>query len=69
VVGAYSAPRRRRRRRVPRLANNALWRIALVRLHCHEPTKDYVARRTGEGNTKPEIRAASSDTPLAKLSR
>ena len=38
-----------------RLANNALWRIALVRMHCHHPTKDYVARRTGEGKTKSEI--------------
>jgi hypothetical protein len=22
---------------------------------CHQPTKDYVARRTAEGKTKPEI--------------
>jgi len=32
-----------------------LWRIALVRMHCHQPTKDYVARRTAEGRTKKEI--------------
>jgi transposase len=38
-----------------RLANSALWRIALVRMHCHQPTKDYVARRTAEGKTKTEI--------------
>jgi hypothetical protein len=38
-----------------RLANNALWRIALVRMHCHQLTKDYVTRRTVEGKTKPEI--------------
>ena len=30
-------------------------RIALVRMHCHQPTKDYVARRTAEGKTKTEI--------------
>jgi transposase len=38
-----------------RRANNALWRIALVRMHCHQPTKAYVIRRTAEGKTKPEI--------------
>ncbi|MEU4713389.1 transposase [Micromonospora purpureochromogenes] len=36
-------------------ANSALWRITLVRTGCHQPTKDYVARRTAEGKTKPEI--------------
>jgi hypothetical protein len=29
--------------------------IALVRMHCHQPTKDYVTRRTAEGRTKKEI--------------
>jgi transposase len=29
--------------------------IALVRMHCHQPTKDYVARRTTEDRTKKEI--------------
>lgn len=24
-------------------------------MHCHQPTKDYVARRTSEGKTKTEI--------------
>jgi len=38
-----------------RQANSALWRIALVRMHCHQPTKDYVVRRTTEGRTKAEI--------------
>jgi hypothetical protein len=33
----------------------AVLRIALVRMHCHQPTKDYVARRTAEGKTKTEI--------------
>jgi transposase len=32
-----------------------LWRIALVRMHCHQPAKDYVARRSAEGRTKKEI--------------
>ena len=38
-----------------RQANSALWRIALVRMGCHQPTRDYVARRTAEGKTKTEI--------------
>jgi len=29
--------------------------IALVRMGCHQPTRDYVARRTAEGKTKTEI--------------
>ncbi|WP_309139943.1 transposase [Micromonospora sp. 4G55] len=36
-------------------ANRALWRITLVRMRCHQPTKDYVTRRTAEGKTKTEI--------------
>ena len=31
-----------------RQANAALYRIVLVRLHYHEPTKDYMARRLRE---------------------
>lgn len=38
-----------------RLANGALWRIVMTRLTCHEPTQAYMARRTAEGMTKPEI--------------
>jgi len=38
-----------------RQANNALWRIALVRMSSHAPTKAYVTRRTQEGKTKREI--------------
>jgi transposase len=30
-------------------------RIALVCIGCHQPTRDYVARRTAEGKTKTEI--------------
>ena len=38
-----------------RQANAALYRIVLVRLHYHEPTKEYMGRRTGEGMTKLEV--------------
>lgn len=38
-----------------RQANAALYRIALVRLRWHEPTKQYAARRTAEGLSKREI--------------
>jgi transposase len=36
-------------------ANRALWVIALVRVRCDGPTRDYVERRTKEGLSKPEI--------------
>ena len=36
-------------------ANRALWVIALVRLRCDERTRQYAARRTQEGLSKPEI--------------
>jgi transposase len=35
-----------------RAANAAIYRIALVRMRHHQPTRDYVARRTTEGLTK-----------------
>jgi transposase len=38
-----------------RQANAALYRIVLVRMRYHQPTKDYVNRRTSEGKSKPEI--------------
>ena len=38
-----------------RQANAALYRIVLVRLHYHEPTKEYMSRRMGEEMTKPEV--------------
>lgn len=38
-----------------RQANAALYRIVVVRLRWHQPTIDYVARRTAEGLTKKEI--------------
>ncbi len=38
-----------------RQANNALWRIALVRMTCDPSTRAYVERRTAEGKSKREI--------------
>jgi transposase len=38
-----------------RQANQALWRIALVRMSTDPRTRDYVAKRTAEGRTKKEI--------------
>lgn len=38
-----------------RQANAALYRIVTVRMRWHQPTIDYVARRTGEGLTKKDI--------------
>jgi transposase len=38
-----------------RQANAALYRIAVVRLRYHQPTRQYADRRTREGLTKPEI--------------
>jgi len=38
-----------------RSANSALYIVTIVRLRHHQPTKDYVARRTAEGLSKREI--------------
>ena len=38
-----------------RHANSALWTITLARMSSHQPTRDYVTRRTTEGLSKPEI--------------
>jgi transposase len=38
-----------------RQANNALWRIVLVRLAWDPRTRDYLARRTKQGKSKKEI--------------
>lgn len=38
-----------------RRANAALFRVVIVRMRWHEPTKAYVARRTAEGLSKREI--------------
>lgn len=56
-VEASSGRTRRHRlnRGGDRQANSALWRIVIVRMNSHQPTKDYVARRTAEGLSKKEI--------------
>lgn len=54
-VSSGRTDRHRLHRGGDRAANHALWRIVLVRMHCHQPTKDYVARRTAEGKTKREV--------------
>ena len=38
-----------------RQANTALYRIVVVRLRWHEPTRKYMARRTAQGLSKKEI--------------
>jgi transposase len=38
-----------------RQANAALYRIVMVRLRYHQPTKDYMARRLAQGKTKKEV--------------
>jgi hypothetical protein len=38
-----------------RQANAALYRIVLVRLRYHQPTKDYLTRRVAEGKSKNEV--------------
>ncbi|MDQ1304509.1 MAG: transposase, partial [Actinomycetota bacterium] len=41
-----------------RHANAALHTIVLVRMSCHQPTRDYIARRTTEGKSKRAIMRA-----------
>ncbi|MBP0447535.1 IS110 family transposase [Roseomonas sp. SSH11] len=38
-----------------RKANAALYRVVIVRMRGHQPTLDYVKRRTAEGKSKSEI--------------
>jgi len=38
-----------------RQANHALWRVVITRMSSHPPTRAYVARRSKEGLSKPEI--------------
>lgn len=38
-----------------RQANSALYRVVIVRMRFHQPTIDYVARRSHEGRTKRDI--------------
>lgn len=39
-----------------RQLNRTLHAIAITRARCHQPTRDYIARRTAEGKTPREIR-------------
>jgi transposase len=43
------------RHRLNRGANRALHVILVVRLRRHQPTRDYMARRTAEGKSKNEV--------------
>ena len=52
---APSRVRHRANRGGDRQANAALYRIVLVRLRYHQPTKDYLTRRLAEGKPKNEI--------------
>jgi transposase len=52
-----------------RQANAALHRIVIVRLRWHQPTRDYLARRTTEGKTRKKSSAASSATSPGKCSQ
>ena len=44
-----------------RQANAALYRIVLVRLRYHEPTKEYMSRRTGEGHVARQVYSILGD--------
>jgi transposase len=56
-VDASSGKQQRHRlnRGGDRQANAALYRMVMVRLRYHPPTRHYMARRLAEGRTKPEI--------------
>jgi transposase len=56
-VEASSGKTRRHRlnRGGDRQANAALHRIVIVRLRWHQPTRDYLARRTTQGKTRKEV--------------
>ena len=47
--------RQRQNRGGNRQANAALFRVGIVRMRWHQPTQDYVARRTAQGLSKREI--------------
>ena len=39
-----------------RQLNRALHTMVITRITCHQPTRDYIGRRTAEGKTSPEIK-------------
>jgi hypothetical protein len=52
---SLAPPISRQSRGGSRRANAALYRVVIVRMRGHQPTLDYVRRRTAEGKSKPEI--------------
>jgi Transposase IS116/IS110/IS902 family len=52
-----------------RQANHALWRIVLTPIGSHPPTRAYVARRSKEGLSKPEIIRCLKRYPGGGLTR
>jgi transposase len=50
-----TAGRHRLSRSGDRAANSALYIVTIVRMRHHQPTRDYLARRTAEGLTKREV--------------
>ena len=54
-VSSGKIHRHRLNRGGDRQANNALWTIAMVRMRSDARTRQYVARRTGEGLSRKEI--------------
>lgn len=51
-----------------RQANAALYQVVIVRMRGHQPTLDYVRRRTAEGKSNPKSSAASNVTSLVRSS-
>ena len=55
LIGAGGPSDRDAKDRGHRQANAALYRSVIVRMRYHQPTVDYVVRRTADGRTKREI--------------
>jgi transposase len=55
VASSGKVVRHRLNRGGDRQANSALWRIVMVRMASHPPTRAYIERRTKEGRSKIEI--------------
>ncbi|GGU86558.1 transposase [Lentzea flava] len=53
--GGRTTGRHRLSRGGDRAANSALYLVTIVRIRHHQPTRDYVQRRTAEGLSKREI--------------
>lgn len=65
-VSSGRTDRHRLHRGGDRDANSALWRVALVRMHCHQPTKDYVTSRQPKAGPGRNACAASNATSPAR---